>query len=393
MLPPACTAFTPNRPRERKHMKSWIEDLAARLDSGQPAVLVTVAAARGSTPRAPGAHMVVGPRDSAGSIGGGQLELRAIELARTMIADGATRPCVQRFPLGASVGQCCGGVMELAFEPIGADAGEWVRVALTHAGAHRPWGRVVAIGATPAPTRVFDAHLHALHADAGYDADSVRVLAERAATLLAGHADGALLANTRPGGDADWLLDASVPPELQVVLFGAGHVGCAVARVLARLPLRLTWVDSRDDAFPAGPAAGFMSRIDCRSTDTPLAEVSDAPSDAVFLVMTHSHALDFDLVRAILDRGDARLCGMIGSNAKHENFARRLRARGCSEAAIARLHCPIGAPGINGKEPEVIAIAVAAELLQLRGTRFDARPAQRRTDGTHAPQTLEGPRP
>lgn len=374
-------------------MKPWIEDLAARIESDRPAVLVTVAAARGSTPRAPGAHMVVGPQDSTGSIGGGQLELRAIELARAMIADAAVRPCVHRFPLGASVGQCCGGVMELAFEPIGADAGEWVNAALAHAKAGRPWARIVAIGATPARTRVFDTQLHTLHAHDGYGEDGVRVLAERAANLLAGHADGALLANTRPGGDADWLVDASVPPELHVVLFGAGHVGCAVARVLARLPLRLTWIDTREGAFPADSTTERTSCTDCRSTDTPLAEVTDAPAGAVFLVMTHSHALDFDLVRAILDRGDARFCGMIGSHAKHENFAQRLRARGCSEAAIARLHCPIGAPGIIGKEPEVIAIAVAAELLQLRGTRFDARPAQRRTEAAPPPRSPEPPHP
>ncbi len=87
-------------------MSTWIEELARRIDADQPAVLVTVAATRGSTPRAPGAHMVVGQTDSAGSIGGGQLELRATELARRMMAAGATQPGVERFALGASVGQC-----------------------------------------------------------------------------------------------------------------------------------------------------------------------------------------------------------------------------------------------------------------------------------------------
>ncbi|HRA79966.1 MAG TPA: xanthine dehydrogenase accessory protein XdhC [Thauera sp.] len=388
-------------------MSTWIEELARRIDADQPAVLVTVAATRGSTPRAPGAHMVVGQTDSAGSIGGGQLELRATELARRMMAAGATQPDVERFTLGASVGQCCGGVVQLAFEPIDHRAREWVDAARTHTDARRPWGRIVGLGvdvgvgfmaaeshaadspptdshpATPTPeqpptqppTCVFDfARLEAACSPAGsITAFHDRSVAERAASLLAGHAHGAALAGARPDGGANWLIDVSVPPELEAVLFGAGHVGRALAQVLANLPLRLTWVETRDDGFPLSTPPG----VELCCTDTPLAEVAGAAPGAVFLVLTHSHALDLDLVRAILDRADFRYCGMIGSNAKRESFERRLRARGYAESAIGRLNCPIGAPGITGKEPEVIAIAVAAELLQLRGASFAARPAQR----------------
>ncbi|WP_068639502.1 xanthine dehydrogenase accessory protein XdhC [Thauera butanivorans] len=344
-------------------MTPWIEQLARWVVDGVPAVLVTVAATRGSTPRAPGARMIVSTDACHGTIGGGQLELRAITLARQLLADGAALPGLVRFPLGASVGQCCGGVMQLAFEPVGAAQRGWIEVAQARAAAGRPWGRLASL--TDSTVRVFDEEPAELPGD--------ERLAEHARSLLAGSADSATLLAGKTVGSIDALLDVSLPPELQVVLFGAGHVGRALAEVFGRLPMRVRWVDSRDEEFPAAVA----DNIEVRCTDMPEAEVRAAPADAVFLVLTHSHALDFELVRAILDRGDFRFCGLIGSHAKRASFEQRLRARGYGEQAIARLHCPIGAPGLAGKEPEVIAVAIAAEVLQLRGASLAARPAQR----------------
>lgn len=344
-------------------MTPWIEQLARWAADGIPAVLVTVAATRGSTPRAPGARMIVSADACHGTIGGGQLELRAIALARQRLADGAALPSLVRFPLGASVGQCCGGVMQLAFEPVGAAQRGWIEVAQARAAAGRPWGRLVSL--TDGTVRVFDEEPAELPGD--------ERLAEHARSLLAGSADSATLLAGKTVGSIDALLDVSLPPELQVVLFGAGHVGRALAEVFGRLPMRVRWVDSRDEEFPAAVA----DNIEVRCTDAPEAEVRAAPADAVFLVLTHSHALDFELVRAILDRGDFRFCGLIGSHAKRASFEQRLRARGYGEQAIARLHCPIGAPGLAGKEPAVIAVAIAAEVLQLRGASLAARPAQR----------------
>lgn len=357
-------------------MQAWIEHLARLAESATPAVLVTVAATRGSTPRAPGARMIVTAAHSQGSIGGGQLEQRAIGLAHGLLADGATTASLVRFPLGASVGQCCGGVMELVFEPVGTAARGWIAEACARAAADRPWGRHVALGG--GDTRVFDG-------DTVSSVLGVPAQAERASSLLAGAGDGAALAATSPGTGADSLIDVCVPPELQLVLFGAGHVGRALAEVLGRLPLRVRWVDPRAEEFPAAVAAN----IELRCTDTPEAEVRDAPADAVFLVLTHSHALDFELVRAILERGDFRLCGLLGSQSKRARFEQRLRARGVAEHAIARLHCPLGVHGLAGKEPEVIAIAIAAEVLQLRGASLAARPAQR---GSSTPATGSGAR-
>jgi xanthine dehydrogenase accessory factor len=150
------------------------------------------------------------------------------------------------------------------------------------------------------------------------------------------------------------------PPDCVVYLFGAGHVGRALAAMLGQLPCRVAWIDERKDAFPeAAPANVAMIR-----SDDPAAEVARAPKGAHFLVMTHSHARDQAIVEAVLRRGDFAYLGLIGSATKRARFVARLRAAGIAEAALARLVCPIGAEGIPGKEPGVIALAAAAEIMR-----------------------------
>ena len=341
-------------------MDNWIHDLARLAASDTPAVLVTVAAARGSVPRAPGAHMVVSADATAGTIGGGQLEYRAIDIARGLLSSGTSGPRLVRFPLGASVGQCCGGVVHLSFEPLGTHDRAWIEEGLALARANRPWGRLAPLDGAPGAAKVFSAENCA-------DLPLADV-AENARALLQGAGGATIVASPETTGSTRWLVDVAVPPALHVVLFGAGHVGRAMVETFGRLPMRVTWVDTRDDEF----LAALPDNVATRCTDIPAAEVAEAPADAIFLVLTHSHALDFDLTRAILDRGDFRFLGLIGSRSKRTSFERRLRARGYDDSRIARITCPIGIGGVTGKEPEVIAIAVAAEILRLRGAAAGA---------------------
>lgn len=250
-------------------MNDWLQALAQTASAGKPCVLVTVASTKGSVPREPGAKMTVTARDVSGTIGGGQLEHQAIEIARGMLGGSATE--LRRFPLGPSLGQCCGGMVELLFDAIAA-------------------------------------------------------------------------------------------PGLHVVLFGAGHVGRALVKVLGMLPCTVTWVDERETEFPGE----IPANVSCEAVNAPESEVARAPADSCFLVMTHSHAIDFELSRAILARGDFRYFGLIGSLTKRRRFEQRLRAQGIGAGALARMTCPIGVSGITGKEPATIAVAVAAQLLALR---------------------------
>ena len=149
-----------------------------------------------------------------------------------------------------------------------------------------------------------------------------------------------------------------------VALFGGGHVGYALVQVLARLPFALTWVDSRDGIFPEAVPAGVF----CEHSDPVQGAVSGLPPGAHVLIMSFSHAEDLDIVAECLkrqrERADLTFIGLIGSKTKWEVFRRRLESRGYSADELAHVTCPIGLPGITGKEPDVIAVSVAAQLLQ-----------------------------
>jgi len=267
-------------------------DLIAHLQrelAHKTAVLVTVTQTQGSVPREVGTWMAVFESTVIGTIGGGHLEWRAIAQARALLADPTAPAQTQRHALGPSLGQCCGGVMELRFE----------RLALA---------------------------------------------------LQAG---------------ADWLHKLQAPLT-QLALFGGGHVGQAIVRVMLTLPYALTWIDSRDSVFPDG----LPARVRCEHSQPVERAVHHLPAGSQVLIMSFSHAEDLDIVHQCLlrqrEQGDLPCVGLIGSQTKWATFRHRLLARGHSEAALSQITCPIGLVGIEGKEPEVIAVAVAAQLLMQR---------------------------
>ncbi len=251
---------------------------------GRRAAVVTVTAARGSVPREAGTRMLVGLDEAHATIGGGHLELRAIADARSLINSGGA-PLLQTVALGPTLGQCCGGVVELRI---------------------------------------------------------------------------ALLADDPP---AAWPQPA---PLFHLQLYGAGHVGRAVARLLAGIRCRVQWVDERETEFPPAALPAHIERVCVEPVE---AEVATAPPAAFYLVLTHSHALDLAITQAIVARGDFAYFGLIGSATKRAKFSARLRERGVPDAMIERITCPIGVPGMPGKEPEVIAVAVVAQLLQQAAKR------------------------
>lgn len=278
-------------------MSDWLDDLIRLERSAEPGVLISVAAGKGSIPREVGTKMIVTRASCLGTIGGGHLEYKAIEIARTMLI-GKTTPVVQRFPLGPSLGQCCGGVVDLLFEPLAAAT------------------RAAATAAIENP------------------AESV---------LPA-------MFSATPGDD------------FHIALFGAGHVGKALIQVLSLVSRTISWIDSRDDVFPAQ----LPTNVNVLISDEPEYEVDDIPAASYVLIMTHSHPLDQAICERALARDDLAYCGLIGSATKLSKFRKRLLLRGLTVDALTRLTCPIGVPGIEDKHPGSIAIAVAAQLLQVR---------------------------
>jgi xanthine dehydrogenase accessory factor len=260
-----------------------MELLTSRL-AQEDAVLVTVDETRGSVPREAGAWMLVFAQDVINTIGGGHLEFDAIAQARCRLAGEEGDPVLQ-FALGPSLGQCCGGVVRLRFERVGA-------------------------------------------------------------------------------ADAAALEKRLAPRRTPVGLFGGGHVGTALVDVLAPLPFDVTWIDSRDEIFPAN----LPANVHCEHSDPVHAAVADLAPASCVLIMSFSHAEDLDIVAACLKRqrehADLPYIGLIGSKTKWATFRHRLEERGFSAQELAQVTCPIGLPGITGKEPQVIAVSVAAQLLQ-----------------------------
>ncbi len=322
-------------------MLAWLTDLQHLLAHGDAVVLVTVARAAGSTPREAGTKMIVTRDGARHTIGGGHLEYKAIDTARQVLKDGARTQHMrrlERFALGPSLGQCCGGAVVLAFERLDVSDLGWVTSLAKRIGHGESMVRSVGFSTMPEAVMLSDPEPGASAADC----------------LLW---DGAGFDETGP-----LLTETIAPNEFHVVLCGAGHVGAAIVRVLATLPCRVTWVDERDETFP--PIEHLPGNVTMDTSGIAESAIDHAPPHSFFLVMTHNHALDLTLAERILRRDDVAFFGMIGSHTKRMQFEHRLAARGIDPLRLARMTCPIGVPGITGKAPETIAVSVAAQLLQ-----------------------------
>jgi xanthine dehydrogenase accessory protein XdhC len=164
-----------------------------------------------------------------------------------------------------------------------------------------------------------------------------------------------------PDGKEMWFVERVRPKQLVIYLYGAGHVAREVVRVFAGMDAEIVWIDVDEDRFPKIIPAHVKRLI----ATAPQTAAAYAPENAFHVVMTCSHPLDLEICHAILQRGVFRYLGLIGSQTKRERFIRRLRELGIPEESLARLTCPIGADGPKGKEPGVIAIALAGEILKL----------------------------
>ncbi|WP_312449876.1 xanthine dehydrogenase accessory protein XdhC [Stutzerimonas nitrititolerans] len=258
----------------------WINALAELQQQGEPCVLVTIIEERGSTPRNAGSKMVVSRERLYDTIGGGHLEYKAQAIAREMLENRVRETRLERFSLGASLGQCCGGTTVLLFEPMGQ-------------------------------------------------------------------------------------------PQAHIAVFGAGHVGRALVPLLASLPCKVRWIDSRDNEFPEQIPAGVEKVVNDEVVD----EVDNMPAGSYFIVMTHNHQLDLELTAAILERNDFTYYGLIGSQSKRAKFEHRLRDRGFKPETVQRMRCPMGIAEVKGKLPVEIAVSIAGEVIATYNASFGEKSA------------------
>lgn len=197
-------------------------------------------------------------------------------------------------------------------------------------------------------------------------------------SITANHPRDGMPATLRCDDGGEYLVETVVPRRFQLLLFGAGHVGRALIKILGELECTVTWIDSREAEFPAG----IPSNVSVQIADDPAGEVAQALPGCYFVVMTHNHTLDQAIAEALFRRNDFAYFGLIGSNAKRSLFEKRLLAKGVEPAMLARMVCPIGDLTIESKEPMAIAIGVAAQLQ--RHYEAGARYQRQHSTGTAA---------
>jgi len=337
-------------------MSRWIDTLCDVVGNGESACLVTVANIRGSAPREAGARMVVTPTATVGTIGGGQLEHECTRLAVERIRNcpeisGDSK--LRTFPLGSRCGQCCGGVVDVLIDHFSAVDAVWLTELRRLHDLRRPF--VVAVGANGGRALI----TADLTANEGISLSQTDAAESRAHDLLADAGD--VYWDGRSGQQIFYQRIAA--SDFHIAIFGAGHVGSATVATLATLDSQIRWIDSRRNMFPTD----LPRNVTSIESENPAREVAAMPPASFYLVMTHSHPLDFEICDQVLNRRDALYCGLIGSRTKRRRFENLMRKQGATDEVIADLTCPIGLHGITGKRPQEIAIAVAAELLQIRG--------------------------
>ena len=304
--------------------------LLEAIEAEGAGALVTLARVQGSSPREAGARIVVRPSGGFhGTIGGGALEWVALEAALAALKAGRGPAARRSLALGPELAQCCGGRVDWRIEVFDRRDGEdLAALAAAEAGG-----------------------VKTLTARIGADG--------RVERRLDRDRPGGRLTETLPGGE-EWTEPIGESARA-VYLFGAGHVGRALALALAPLPFVVRWIDSRREAFPARAPAN----VALIHAPEPASELAGAPDGALIVVMTHSHAIDLDVVAAALKSERFGYVGLIGSATKRARFLRQMRDAGLTETMLARLVCPIGVAGIEGKDPAVIAASTAAQLLMM----------------------------
>jgi len=339
--PPERMAETP-APAWLKPLRDWPAAALELLDREPTVVRVVIAQARGSVPRDAGVSMLVSGAGLLGTIGGGQLEWQAVAAARALLDPAREAATLQHFTLATDLGQCCGGVVDVWME----------RYTRENLGALRRAQAASGRGAALWCSAMHGATLrHEVLVDGSALPEALALLGApraKAVPQLSVEADGQVRLLER--------LDEILPA---LWIYGAGHVGQALARIAAELPVRLTWIDPRPELLPAVPGR----EVTVLEIAEPVQSVARAPAGTYFVVLTHSHSLDYQLCREILRRADQAWIGVIGSKSKAACFRSRLLRDGFSPAAVAQLVCPMGVAGIASKWPAAIAVSVATQLL------------------------------
>lgn len=326
-------------------MTGWLTRAADLVGNNETLVLVTICCVEGSAPREPGAKIIVTRDAQWGTIGGGALEFAAIAQARRQLKNKTLLPVFEDFPLGPALGQCCGGRVRVSYEMLGPQDLIWLK----RAEAFVAQGETILLERKIVDPTKTDQGWRIVRGDDARQSHQLVLL----------DPNGTSLSQAMPPEDECASIRERVcDARARVFIFGAGHVGTAIAKLLQTMPTVVTWIDRRENALP--PQLG--DHFTLLHTDDEIGVARRAPAGMCAFVLTHDHQLDYTLTQAILQRGNSAYCGLIGSKTKRARFENRMRRAGLDDASLARLSCPIGGSSLKSKAPAMIALAAVYEM-------------------------------
>ncbi|MDA9123123.1 xanthine dehydrogenase accessory protein XdhC [Paracoccaceae bacterium] len=275
----------------------------------------------GSAPRDEGTTMLIWDSGQFGTIGGGELEYQVTRLAKKIIIDNKGSR-IKKFSLGPDMGQCCGGAVELLIEILDETKVKFISVD-------------DGFFARPVFKNEKSLNVQAL----------IKSYRNKSVPIKTSFKDG-------------WLFEPVTKEKELIWIYGAGHVGTAIANILSKLSqFSVTCIDTSQDRYPDN----FPKTVEKLITKNPAQIVQYAPSETHHLILTYSHALDLEICHQLLQHNFAT-AGLIGSKTKWARFKKRLNELNYTFEQINRIICPIGEPSF-GKSPYEIAIGVASMLL------------------------------
>ena len=348
--PTDATSAVLDEHRENRMTRDLLQTIAI---AKAPLALATIVEVRGSAPRHAGSKMLVTPDGgSAGSVGGGRPEARALTACMECFASGQTS-LLHIESRGATIldpGGVCGGTSTVLIERV------------TEFGTYRRAQERLACG-----ERVL---LIKKIRDGHESLEVVAAVVDEAGKQIAGAFrdwDGGAAARafstSKPmfDRDAGVFYDPLVPEE-KLLILGAGHVGQALALSAVPLDFKITVVDDRAELLDRDRFPAEVNRIHGKFAKT----IAELPIDAstYVVIVTRNHGLDLTCVRVVLQR-KTRYVGVMGSARKSRMLVKQLQEEGFDPARIDALFTPIGT-SINAETPAELAISILAEIVAVR---------------------------
>ena len=348
-------------------MNSWLKPVktASALNNGF--VLLTIISTKGSTPCSNGDKIVFSGAESVfGSIGGGNLEFKALSFAEELLSLNSNGTYLKKYPLGASLGQCCGGYVNVMFESfIEADAtNSWIKIVSNLIQDNEDF-IVATIVDSNSEIEFSSKKFVYLDGNLSPNIDDKKI-----SSLITKSAKDLLLLSDSPtivqfenqsGALTEVCFEKLLTSEFQpVVVFGAGHISRALMPILINLPIKIYWVDDRAEQFDKYQGETSQINIIC---DDFVQSIPDLPNNSYCLVISYSHQIDFEICEKMIIQNNFSYLGMIGSEIKGKKFRERFQQKKYPEEVINKFICPIGDKQKFLKSPAAIAVTIAMDLI------------------------------